>query len=351
MARASRAIDQVLNRLSAAYDEAGFPPIRSAGRVDRTLATIRAEIAPLRLPAELERFWRLVDPVWITVGPFPNLTSADAALDGWRMGRDEFPGQIPKILFPVCYQSHGYMLVELEDGRGSGGVCLATDPGSPFTILFPTFLAYLDLLATMIELGEFTRHEQGNHKWTEFDPDRRWPDAQIVRLIAAQPLPGFGDAREIPADPRFWPEHWLAAEGLTPETRTPRGATSSVAELLTRASAGTTANGTIRGRVTSLASSGEGCRIAVDDGSGTLDLWCPTAVCIYGPVIRREFEFDVVVRTNPAPPADWGPEQREVQHRALSHDFDGLQAAAAELYAKTFQTPAAAEATAIRPVD
>jgi hypothetical protein len=265
------------------------------------------------------------------------------------MGRDEFPGQHPKILFPVCYQSHAYMLVELDDGQGSGGVCVDSDTGADFDIRFPSLTAYIDLIATMIELGEFA--EQSGRARAIFDPDHRWSDAQAVRLTAAQPLRGFGDARQIPQDARCWPEHWLQAEGLTVETRTPRGANSTVASLLRQASAGTTAHGTIRARVTSLAMSGQGSRIAVTDGSGTLDLWCPTAVCTYGPVIRREFEFDVVVHTNPAPGPDWRPEHREVQRRALSHDLEGAQAAAAELFAKTFETPATAEATAIRPID
>ena len=351
MGRANGAIDQALERLRLAYRAAGFPPIRGAGDVERTLAAIRAEIAPLRLTPELERFWRQVDPTTITVGPYPRLMTVDFALDSWTSARDEFPGMYPKILFPVCYESHGYLFVELDNGRGSGGVCFETDPGSPFTLRFPTFAAYVDLLATMIELEEFTRHDEANHSWTDFDPDNRWSDAQAVRLTAAQPLPGFGDAREVPADTRYWPEHWLQADGLTPEMRTARGTDSSVADLLRRASTGTAATGTIRARVTKLAMSGAGCRISVDDGTGTLDLWCPTAVCIYGPVIRREFEFDVVVQADPAEAPDWTAEHRTVQDRAMSHDFEGAQAAAAELHAKAFQTSVAAQATAIRPVD
>jgi hypothetical protein len=350
MARANREIDRALDRLRVAYRDAGLHPIRGAGDVDQVLATIRAEIAPLRLPVELERFWRLVDPYSITVGPFPDLMSAKSGLDSWRMGRDEFPGQHPKILFPVCYGSHAYMLVELDNGRGSGGICVHTDPGGDFDILFPTLAAYVDLIATMIELGELAEQEQGANSWI-FDPDRRWSDAQAVRLTAAQPLPGFGDARQILQDARYWPEHWLQAEGLTLEARTPRGANSTVAELVRQASAGATANGTIRAQVMSLAMSGQGSRIAVSDDSGTLDLWCPTAVCTYGPVIRREFEFDVVVRANPGPAPDWTPEQTAVQRRTLSADFEGAQSAAADLYAKVFQTPIAAEATAIRPID
>ena len=258
----------------------------------------------------------------------------------------------PRLLFPVAYESHGFLFVELEDGRGKGGAVLEWGyAGSPFYVRFAALSGYVDLLATMIELGEFTRHERDTHSWVEFDPERRWEDAQAVRLTAVQPLPRLGAAREIDEDVRHWPEHWLASNGLTSEVRSPRGATTTVAELLRGAAAGTAVSGTIRATVTSLAGSGAGSRISVDDGTGDLDVWCPAAVSTYGPVIRRQFEFDVVVQPNPASPPDWHPEQREAQDRALAHDLEGAQSAVMDLYAKAFQTPAAAEATAIRPLD
>jgi hypothetical protein len=258
----------------------------------------------------------------------------------------------PRLLFPVAYESHGFLFVEMEDGRGDAGAVLEwAYAGSPFYVRFPTLSGYLDLLATMIELGEFKRHERDEDSWVEFDPERRWPDAQAGQLSAAQPLPRLGDASEIDEDVRVWPEHWLAANGLTAELRSPRGASTTVATLLRGAAAGSVMTGTIRATVTSLAGSGEGSRVAVDDGTGVLDLWCPAAVCTYGPVLRREFEFDVVVQPNPSSPPDWRPEQREVQERALAQDLEGAQSAAMDLFANAFQTPAAAEATALRPLD
>jgi hypothetical protein len=350
--REIRPIDDATERLVAAYRGARFEQIRRAGRdVDRVLREIRREIAPLRLPEEVERFWQLVDPATITVAPYPHLTSPEFALESWQMHRDEFPGQTPRALFPVAYESHGFLFVELEDDRGHGGAVLEwAYAGSPFYVRFPTLAAYVDLLATMIELGEFTRHDTHGQSWVEFDPESRWEGAQAVRLTAAQPLLGFGDVREIDEDVRQWPERWLASNGLTTQLRALRGASTTVAELLRGAARGVM-TGTIRARVTELAGAGAGSRIAVDDGTGILDVWCPVAVCTYGPVIGREFEFDVVVQPNPGAAPNWRPEHREIQDRALSGDMEGAQAAAMELYAKVFQTSAAAEATAIRPTD
>ncbi|WP_456818642.1 hypothetical protein [Cellulomonas sp. URHB0016] len=344
-------IDHALDRLETAYKKQGLPPIRPAKDVDALLAEIRAEIAPLRLPQELERFWQRVDPASISVGPYPHPTDAAFALHCWKSHRDEFPGMTPRLLFPVAYESHGFLFVELEDGRGSGGTVFRwAYAGSPYYVLFPTLSALVDLLATMIELGEFVHHQLETHSWIEFDPDNRWDDALSVRLSAAQPLRHFGHDRELDEDVLAWPEHWLLADGLTPETRRLRGATTTISELLRQAATGAVSEGTVRAVVTSLAGSGAGNRVAIDDGSGVLDLWCPSAVCTYGPIIRTEFEFDVVVRPGPDPAPDWSPEQREAQSAALAHDMEGAQAAALEIYAKAFLTTAAGEATAIRPI-
>lgn len=350
--RANQPLDEAVDRLVAAYRGAGLPRIRPARRgIDRVLADIQREIAPLRLPEELVRFWQLVDPATITVAPYPHPTTADFALHCWKSHRDELPGATPRLLFPVAYESHGFLLVELDDGRGGGAVLEWAYCGSPFRVRFAALSGYVNLLATMIELGEFARHRTETHAWVEFDPERRWEDAQAVRLTSVQPLPQLGLTREIDEDVRQWPEHWLASSGLTGEARTPRGATTTVAQLLRGAAAGTAMSGTIRALVTSLAGTAEGRRIEVDDGTGVLDVWCPAAVSTYGPSVERRFEFDVVVQPHPDSPPDWRPEQRELQDRATAYDFEGAGAAARELYAKAFRTTAAAEATAIRPLD
>lgn len=341
-------VEQAVERLAAAYRGEGVGRLRAPGRgVSRVLADVRREIAPLRLPEELERFWRLVDPESVTVAPYPRLTSPAFALRSWVMHRDESPGMTPRLLFPVACESHGFLFAELEDGTGQGGAVYEWGyGGSRFLLRFGGVAGYLDLLATMVELGELRRHDSG---WIEVDPDRRWADAAAVRLAAADLPPRVAAAADVDDDPRTWPEHWLRSSGLDAEVRTPRGRTTTVAELLRRAASGE-ARGTIHGTVTRLAGSGAGCRISVDDGTGELDVWCPAAICAFGPVIRRRFELDVVAR-HAAPPPDWSSDQRRVQDDALVGSLEAAQAAAMDLYATAFQTTAAAEATAVRPLD
>lgn len=145
--RANHPIDEAVDRLIAAYRDTGLPPIRPAGRrIDRVLADIQREIAPLQIPEEIARFWQLVDPATITVAPYPHPTTADFALDSWKSHRDEFPGITPRLFFPVAYESHGFLFVELEDGRGQAGAVLEwAYAGSPFYVRFAALSGYVDL--------------------------------------------------------------------------------------------------------------------------------------------------------------------------------------------------------------
>jgi len=351
--RRSNPVDDAVRRLADTYRDAGLAPIPPAPRdIDRVLAEIQHEIAPLRLPDEVERFWRLVEPSAIQPAPFPQPCSAESTLGFWKQGRDEGWSPWPKLLFPVGIDGWAHLVVELDDGSGASGALIeGAFANFKYDVRFPDLLSYLDLWSTMIELEEFRRQEIDGRTVVLFDPDHRWEGAQAVRLSAAQPLPRLGNIREIPDDdPRDWPLHWRAANGLTSETQSPRGATTTVAQLLRDAATGQVATGTIRGTVTGLVMGGGGTRVDVADTTGTLDVWCPSAVCSYGPVISREFEFDVSVRPNPSPRPDWGPEQREATALGLAGDMRGAADAVRRAAAK-FDTTAAAQATAIRPLD
>lgn len=212
--------------------------------------------------------------------------------------------------------------------------------------------ACVDLFAAFIEAGEFTVHDESARPWSEFDPEERWDSAQQARLANDLPHPRYGRHQIFEEDVRHWPEHWLAADGISPADRVPRGATTTIAELVDQARRGAPATGTIHADVTRCAGSAAGLRVRVDDGSDALEVWCPSAVCTHGPRMRERYEFDVVVRPTLEPgDADAWRKQREVQEHALAHDLERALAGAAELYAELFETPTAAEALAIRPLD
>lgn len=334
---------EAVARLEAAYRRAGIaPPARPD--VETALAQIRAEIAPLRLPADVERLWRLVAPWTLAARPFPELSGPDFALDSWRMHRDEAPGMCPRILFPVAYASHAYLLVELDDGDGGGHLFAWGYGGEPFRLQHASVVDLLDLAAEFVEAGRIEVREHDGRLWVVFDPEDRWRDAAAARLAGRPPHPRIAGTT-VPEDADAWPAHWRAAEGLDDEEPAPRGATTTVAELLAAAARGEEASGTLRAHAATTVGGPGGRRLRVDDGTGTLDVWAPSQVGAY--VRTREVEIDVVVHPGPRTPPDTAAAHRAIAERAAAGDLDGAQAAAVAAH-DVLTAPAQAVATGMR---
>ncbi|HEY0118020.1 MAG TPA: hypothetical protein VGC04_04495 [Cellulomonas sp.] len=349
-------IDEALDRLIAAHDHAGLDPVRPApAGVEQHLERIREQILPLRLPEDVARFWRRIDVSTISVAPMPGPSGPEFSLDGWVMHCQTRPLMYPRLLFPVFYQSHMFLSVELEDGRGSGGPLLAWEyAGDGYRVAAASLADYVDLLAMWIDAREFRHVHHEGRSWPVFNYESDWKQVRDARVTAAGSLGALGAARHIGEDPKDWPTHWLAAEGIDTDALRPRGATTTIADLLRRATTGVDAAGTIQVRVGRVIFTDAGGRWEVSDGTGTLDLWCPAAVMTYAAGRYRGYEVDVVVH----PPRPQVPTERsgrdltgDVQAAARAHDIAGAQAAAVELYRAMFETRAQAEAVAVRPLD
>ncbi len=340
-------IDAAIGRLIAAYESAALPSIRPAVDPEPALERVREAIAPLRLPDELATFYRRIDPASVTVAPYPQPMPLLVALELWEQGREEFPDQTPRLLFLIGYESWEHLFVELADQENAGGALVQwgfTD--ETFRVRFASLADYLDVVASMIEQGEFAHHASESSTWIEFDPENHWDDAVSRRLAATPTIPGFGTVRDIDSNPRFWPERWLASNGHSSLDLPLKGATTSIAALLEQLSDQPLV-ATIRGRVVGLGGGGEGCGAKVDDGTATLSVWCPIEVCTFGPVMRQEFEFDVTV-TPGVPPLDGS--EAPVLDRLTVHDFEVARAAGEDLLAKAVLARPTAEASAVRPV-
>lgn len=340
-------IDAAIGRLIAAYESAGLPPVRPAVDPETALDRVKDVIAPLLLPDQVATFYRRVDPASVTVAPYPQPMPLLNALELWEQGRDEFPNQTPRLLFPIGYESWNHLLVELADQENTGGALLEwgfTD--ETFRVRFASLADYLDAMASMIEQGEFRHRAAESFTSIEFDPEGHWDDAVSHRLLDSPTIPGFGTIREIDSNPRFWPERWLASNGHSSLDLQLKGATTTIAALLDRLSDQPLA-ATIRGRVVGLGGGGDGCGAKVDDGTGTLRVWCPIRACTFGPVMREEFEFDVIV-TAGVLPAD-GSEAPALD-RLTPNDFAVARAAGEDLLEKAFLALPTAEASAVRPV-
>ncbi len=339
-------MDAAVGRLSAAYRDAGLQPIAAPTDVEQVLHDIAEAIAPLRLTAELEQFWRTVDPDSVRVTPYPSLCSPAFALQSWLQDREILDGISPRLLFPFAYESHGFLLTELDDGHGSGGVVVQWGYGdAEFVLQFRRFAQYVDLLAQMIERGQIVQNATRAHRWIESEA---WHEAQARRLASSGPIPGYGHARTVDEELRSWPMHWLRADGVTDESRALRGASTSIAALGDAESRG----GTIHALVTGLVGSADGSSITVDDGTGTLDVWCPPALSPYGPRIRTRYEIDVVLRRATSTPRGSGVSPSDIQERALDADLEGARLLAIEFLPEALdQSRHVAEATALRPLD
>jgi hypothetical protein len=120
----------------------------------------------------------------------------------------------------------------------------------------------------------------------------------------------------------------------------PRGATHTIAELLA-SDPSQALEATIAALVIDLGAWGGNTRVRVSDGTGVMAVNCPTAVTALGPVMRREFEFDVIVPAGERHvPRD--PESIE----ALA---DPVEDISQRLMAR-YGDPATAVATAVRPL-
>lgn len=101
--------------------------------------------------------------------------------------------------------------------------------------------------------------------------------------------------RHIGEEAKDWPTHWLTAEGLDTDALRPRGATTTIADLLARAATGVEATGTIRVHVGRKTFPGDGGRWEVSDDTGRLDLWCPAAVMAFPSGRYDGYEVDAFV--------------------------------------------------------
>lgn len=312
---------EAVDRLRRAHADAGLGRLAEPGpQVEAVLAEIADAIAPWRLPADLVVFWRSVDPDSLALAPCPRPAGPGLALRLWR--NQLSPDWGMESYFPWSYESHDYLLVELDEPTQARGGCFSWAGGSvPVLQAFTSVTAYLDLFATMLELREFVHHAELGV--IEFDPGRRWPDAQAVRLASSRSTIG----------------------GPFPSAFT------TVADLLQRAESGESSTGAIRARIVAVAGCASGQRIEVSDGTGHLDVWCPTTLCGSGPTIDRLFDLQVTVRPGCQQLADPSAALSQVERATRDGDLRAAITLATPLYDELFGTPAKAEATALRPAD
>jgi hypothetical protein len=289
-------VESRLKALEQSLAAQGLPVPRRPPDV-AVLETIQQAIEPYRLPADLIRFWQLVDPVTIHVHPWPMLTDPAFALWAWR-GHTEDPGFVPEALFPIAYESHLFTFVELHppDADTGGALWWCGYGDIEIRLWFAGIKGLLAEMADALDRGDFDR--QG--EWaTIIDPDDT--DFTGPPVVAEAPHPVFGAIEAIPADSEAWPKFWLEATDRYRQHHAPLGASHTIADVLAAS-----AHSTLRARVHATVdrvvhASGQGSAVEVSDATGSLNIWCPPEIRTTGPQGRSRFEFDIVAPPDSPP--------------------------------------------------
>jgi hypothetical protein len=282
-------IDEKLSVLARALQERGVESPKSPEDT-KVLDEIDAAIAPLRLPAEIRRFWELVDPYSLRIEPSPCFTGPAFALDAWRGHVTETPGMVPRVLFPVAYESHAFAMVELHgaDTHDGGAIFFWAYDSSDFSPMFARLDDLLDDVLDALATDRVRRHH-----------DRLLVTATATdgeSLLTAYPPVHHavhGTLERIPAAMAAWPERWLLRSGIGPDRRQPHGADHTIAEVIAAMSGGPV-RARIHATVEGLAGSGEGATVVVSDGTGKMRIWCPAELTALGPGLGASFELQIV---------------------------------------------------------
>jgi hypothetical protein len=335
-------VDDALDGLCRASRSVGIPdpsPPTDLG----DLEALEAEIAPMRIPADVRRFWERVDASTLRIEPYPGLHGPDFALTAWRMSRDEFTSAQPLALVQIAYTSQMCMSAELDVGDLAGGALFEWDVvDGPFIRRYNGIAEWLHYLERLIAVGNMRRRDTERGPFLHVpDPDR-WAEERETRPVPER-HPFHGEKTSVGRDILEWPEHWQRAAGLRPEHLALRGATHSIAELLATPSE-QRVRATIVAQVVDLAGGGTWARVRADDGTGRLDVFCPEGTTLLGPRSGDWFEFDVVVD---AGARILPPDPDAAAARAEAAGADDLERVAEILLAR-YGGPAGATAEAIR---
>jgi hypothetical protein len=342
MSDIERALDRLATRLQRIGARSMAPPPDT-----RALDELIAQIAPVSLPEAVETWWRRVDTQRLPIDAWPSPCDPGFALSTWRDYQEELVGVAPRCLVPVAYSSMVVLSVEADQPGAPAGEILrwtVDGPGS-FSYVVPTWADLLECYVDVIDAGACEVRDGVivlEHEILDGAIRARSSDVRVEDRFPGREM-HFADASH-------WPARWQRSSGIDAGDRRPRGRTVTVVDVLATAP-GTRVAGTIVGRVVGLAGTAGGCLATVDDGTGTIAVWCPAAVCVWGPTNGKVFELDIDGAGGSAGSGLPRELHRDVTSAALAGDLAAAQEAAAELAGHVGPHSAGTTATAIRPVD
>jgi hypothetical protein len=300
-------IDRALGRFEAVM--AGAWPARFArlqsGLNDEGIQRLRDAIAPYLVPGQIEALYR-----WRNGGD-------EGLFGGWRMRPLEELIEWYKFTYDDLESPRTWL--PIFDDQIVNIVTLdipglpPSDPSVWFghthdawlLRLFDSIEAMLDVVCDASESGALReRHGQlglDQGEFIESIDGQAWSALRLRRSASAftssEPPPGTELGRSATPD---WPREWLLPLGVTDDYLTLRGATHTIAQLVSAAAAGPV-QATIRGRVVSGSGSAGWWNPVVDDGTGLIVVSCDTIRLPITVNMHQEGEFDVVLETATTP--------------------------------------------------
>src|SRR5690348_15756741 len=101
-------VERALEALARALSDVGVAPMRAPSDTS-VIEPIESSVAPLRLPGEIRRLWELIDPTTVAVHAHPGLMTSEFALQTWTQHVTDIPGLVPRVLFPIAYESWSHL--------------------------------------------------------------------------------------------------------------------------------------------------------------------------------------------------------------------------------------------------
>jgi hypothetical protein len=205
------------------------PPPDPAAVVDQ-LEVIRTEISPLTLPDELDWFWRTWDPYGFSELPFPRLTTPEFALESYREAVQDPP--YPVVLFPIAYQSHCFLLVELvHPGWIEPRIYWYCFDEGTFQLLHRSLAALFNGFLDALDAADLSEAIWEDDEALASALEEARDDAYRLVRQRIEEATTYED-RRIPAYKSLqWPKSWLDAQGLDPGLAVPQGPTHTVVEF------------------------------------------------------------------------------------------------------------------------
>jgi hypothetical protein len=336
-------IDTAIDRYVDAARRAGAPEADGPA-LQPDLDAIRTAIAPLTLGHDVVAMWaRLQAPPAM---PYPSWLAARDALEFWQVDSGGSSGRLP--LFPIAYESHGFLSAGLVGDPIESVIWRWAYDAEPATPHFRTLAVAFDAAADALDAGIFLWHPE--YRGVEVIDDDAWDEVVRARNEEAAADGAFdpGITKLDLQSPLTWPDAWQRACGLDVRAAAPRGITATIAEFL----ATSPASATIGGRIVGLIGGAEGSRITLDDGTGSLAVWCPSGADPFFLVrIRDSIEIDVLRSPGGAAGADADIDrlQAMIQEAVVRGDVAAAQVAALQLAGFDSESVDAIAAT-VRPI-